>query len=79
MWEIIQDLVRDGDTIFLTTQYLAEADQLADRIAVMDNGKIVAGLLMGTPVNDNAMNAIVWCVGHLWSRRAFEKDRNDDD
>jgi ABC-2 type transport system ATP-binding protein len=46
MWQIIQDLVRDGVTIFLTTQYLAEADELADRIAVMDNGKIVAE---GTP------------------------------
>ena len=38
MWQIIRDLVADGVTIFLTTQYLDEADQLADRIAVLDQG-----------------------------------------
>ncbi|MEU8530040.1 ATP-binding cassette domain-containing protein [Streptomyces sp. NPDC048629] len=42
MWEIIRGLVADGVTIFLTTQYLEEADQLADRIAVLDRGRIVA-------------------------------------
>jgi ABC-2 type transport system ATP-binding protein len=42
MWQIIRELVAGGVTIFLTTQYLEEADQLADRIAVLDNGKIVA-------------------------------------
>ncbi len=43
MWQIIHDLVdQDGATIFLTTQYLEEADQLADRIAVLDHGRIVA-------------------------------------
>jgi len=42
MWEIIRDLVARGTTIFLTTQYLDEADQLADRIAVLDGGKLVA-------------------------------------
>ena len=42
MWQIIRDLVANGVTIFLTTQYLEEADQLADRIAVLDHGKLVA-------------------------------------
>jgi ABC-2 type transport system ATP-binding protein len=42
MWEIVRRLVADGVTIFLTTQYLDEADELADRIAVLDHGKIVA-------------------------------------
>jgi len=42
MWQIIRDLVADGVTILLTTQYLEEADQLADRIAVLDRGKLVA-------------------------------------
>jgi ABC-2 type transport system ATP-binding protein len=42
MWEIIRELVADGVTIFLTTQYLDEADQLADRIAVLDQGHLVA-------------------------------------
>jgi ABC-2 type transport system ATP-binding protein len=46
MWDIIRELVADGVTIFLTTQYLEEADQLADRIAVLDNGRLVAE---GTP------------------------------
>jgi ABC-2 type transport system ATP-binding protein len=46
LWQIIRDLVADSVTIFLTTQYLEEADQLADRIAVLDNGKLVAE---GTP------------------------------
>jgi len=42
MWEIIRQLAADGVTIFLNTQYLEEADQLADRIAVLDRGKLVA-------------------------------------
>ncbi|MBF6575468.1 ATP-binding cassette domain-containing protein [Nocardia farcinica] len=43
MWQIIADLVTDmGVTVFLTTQYLEEADQLADRIAVLNHGRIVA-------------------------------------
>jgi ABC-2 type transport system ATP-binding protein len=42
MWQIVRDLVAGGVTIFLTTQYLEEADELADRIAVLDHGKIVA-------------------------------------
>jgi ABC-2 type transport system ATP-binding protein len=42
MWQIIRDLVAHGVTVFLTTQYLEEADQLADRIAVLDHGRLVA-------------------------------------
>jgi ABC-2 type transport system ATP-binding protein len=42
MWQIIRDLAAAGVTILLTTQYLDEADQLADRIAVLDQGRIVA-------------------------------------
>ena len=42
MWEVIRELARDGVTIFLTTQYLEEADELADRIAVLDEGWLVA-------------------------------------
>ncbi|HXW95850.1 MAG TPA: ATP-binding cassette domain-containing protein [Nitrososphaerales archaeon] len=42
MWDIIRHLVSTGSTIVLTTQYLDEADQLADRVAVIDHGKIVA-------------------------------------
>jgi len=46
MWQVIRDLAADGVTILLTTQYLEEADQLADRIALLDRGHIVAE---GTP------------------------------
>ena len=46
MWQIIRDLVAGGVTIFLTTQYLDEADKLADRVAVLDRGRLVAE---GTP------------------------------
>jgi ABC-2 type transport system ATP-binding protein len=46
MWQIVRDLVATGVTIFLTTQYLEEADRLAHRIAVLDHGSIVA---LGTP------------------------------
>ena len=46
MWDIVRELVAAGTTILLTTQYLEEADELADRIAVLDRGTIVAD---GTP------------------------------
>jgi ABC-2 type transport system ATP-binding protein len=42
MWDIVRQLVADGTTLLLTTQYLDEADQLADRIAVIDGGKVIA-------------------------------------
>ncbi|KAB1986537.1 ATP-binding cassette domain-containing protein [Streptomyces triticiradicis] len=42
MWDTVRSLVAGGTTVFLTTQYLEEADQLADRIAVLDKGRIVA-------------------------------------
>jgi len=42
MWEFIRNSVRKGTTVLLTTQYLDEADQLADRIAVIDRGRVVA-------------------------------------
>jgi ABC-2 type transport system ATP-binding protein len=46
MWDIVRGLVADGVTLFLTTQYLEEADDLADRVAVLDHGRIIAE---GTP------------------------------
>jgi ABC-2 type transport system ATP-binding protein len=42
VWQIIRALVADGTTVLLTTQYLEEADQLADRIAVIDHGRVIA-------------------------------------
>jgi oleandomycin transport system ATP-binding protein len=46
VWEIVRGLVADGVTVLLTTQYLEEADQLADEIAVVDHGRVIA---TGTP------------------------------
>ena len=46
LWEVLRGLVRDGTTLLLTTQYLEEADQLADDIVVIDRGKVIAA---GTP------------------------------
>ena len=42
VWEIVRGMVAEGTTVLLTTQYLDEADQLADRIAVIDHGKVIA-------------------------------------
>jgi ABC transporter DrrB family efflux protein len=42
IWTIVRELVRDGTTLLLTTQYLEEADELADRIAVIDHGRVIA-------------------------------------
>lgn len=46
MWDTIRNLVKHGSTVFLTTQYLEEADTLADRVAVIDHGKLIR---IGTP------------------------------
>jgi len=43
MWDVIRELVREGTTLLLTTQYLDEADELADEIVVIDRGKVIAG------------------------------------
>src|SRR5437588_11915762 len=42
LWEVIEDLVEEGTTLLLTTQYLEEADRLADTIAVIDRGHVIA-------------------------------------
>jgi ABC-2 type transport system ATP-binding protein len=47
LWEVLRELVADGTTLLLTTQYLEEADQLADNIVVIDHGRVIAE---GTPL-----------------------------
>jgi ABC-2 type transport system ATP-binding protein len=58
LWEVLRGLVRDGTTLLLTTQYLEEADHLADEIIVIDKGKVIAA---GTPtqLKDEAGRAAV--------------------
>ncbi len=48
MWEILDDLHTDGQTILLTTHYMEEADQLCKRVAIIDHGKVLA---LDTPEN----------------------------
>ncbi len=66
MWDIIKKLLADGATILLTTQYLDEADQLADRIVVIDGGKVIAE---GTP------NALKQKVGNDRLELSFHDDK----
>ena len=64
LWEVLRDLVRDGTTLLLTTQYLEEADQLADQIVVIDHGKVIAA---GTPLElkqQSGAAALVVTVSH---------------
>ncbi len=65
LWEVLRELVADGTTLLLTTQYLEEADQLADRIVVIDHGRIIA---QGTPLelkDQSGKAALVVTVSHV--------------
>jgi ABC-2 type transport system ATP-binding protein len=70
VWEIVRALVAGGTTVLLTTQYLDEADQLADRIAVIDRGKVIAE---GTPAELKASVG----SGALHVRLHNPEDRSD--
>jgi hypothetical protein len=75
MWQIVRDLVAGGVTIFLTTQYLEEADRLASRIAVLDGGRIVAE---GTPDELKRLvpgGRAAFTDGELSGRPAFDGAR----
>ncbi|MET1058312.1 MAG: ATP-binding cassette domain-containing protein [Nocardioides sp.] len=64
LWDVLRQLVRDGTTLLLTTQYLEEADQLADRIVVIDHGRVIAE---GTPLelkDSSGAAALVVTVSH---------------
>jgi ABC-2 type transport system ATP-binding protein len=63
-WEIVRELVAEGATVILTTQHLEEADRLADRIAVLDHGRVV---VQGTPTTE-APNSWRACAAALRRR-----------
>jgi ABC-2 type transport system ATP-binding protein len=73
LWDVLRDLVRDGTTLLLTTQYLDEADQLADDIVVIDHGRIIA---QGTPLElknqSGAASLVVTVSRHDQVRQAAE-------
>lgn len=73
LWEVLRDLVREGTTLLLTTQYLDEADQLADQICVIDHGRIIA---QGTPLElknqSGATSLVVTVSRHDEVSRAAE-------
>jgi len=69
MWAVIRELAASGATILLTTQYLEEADQLADRIAIIDHGKIIS---QGTP------NELKAQLGETYFEMALEEAADSD-
>ncbi|MFF5323767.1 ATP-binding cassette domain-containing protein [Janibacter hoylei] len=73
LWEVLRDLVREGTTLLLTTQYLDEADQLADQVCVIDHGRIIA---QGTPLElknqSGATSLVVTVSRHDEVSRAAE-------
>ncbi len=85
LWELVGDLVDTGATVLLTTQYLEEADQLADRIAVIDHGRLVSE---GTPdqLKDRVGGAVLELTvpdGHRararWALRTMQAEDPADD
>jgi ABC-2 type transport system ATP-binding protein len=72
MWEVIRNLVREGTTLLLTTQYLEEADALADLIAVVDHGTIIArgtADQLKSQVGGERVEVVVRDVGHIADAR----------
>ncbi|MFA6576746.1 MAG: ATP-binding cassette domain-containing protein [Nocardioides sp.] len=82
LWQIVRELLADGVTIFLTTQYLEEADQLADTVGLLDDGRLVAE---GTPAELKAQaggetldDVFLALTGHAATPRK-EDDETDDE
>ncbi len=72
LWDVLRELVADGTTLLLTTQYLEEADQLADQIVVIDRGRVIAA---GTPLelkDQSGKASIVLTVSHAQDLPAAE-------
>ncbi|MBE1486350.1 ATP-binding cassette domain-containing protein [Plantactinospora soyae] len=78
MWQVITDLAGSGVTVFLTTQYLEEADRLADRIAVLDDGRVVAEdspAQLKTRFADQRLDLTLTSAAHYDSIAGYLRDR----
>ncbi len=72
LWDVLRELVADGTTLLLTTQYLEEADQLADQVVVIDRGRVIAA---GTPLelkDQSGRASLVLTVSHAVDLAAAE-------
>lgn len=91
LWEFLRELVAGGTTVLLTTQYLEEADELADRIAVIDSGKIIAkgtadelkerlggDVLFAAPVNRAQIDDVKRIVGALGAGSPWVDERTGE-
>jgi len=87
LWQLVRDLAAEGTTVLLTTQYLDEADQLADRIAVIDHGRLLTegtatelkdrtgGSVVELTVPTGQQEATLTALASLTARRAADRDR----
>lgn len=91
LWEFLRELVDGGTTVLLTTQYLEEADELADQIAVIDSGKIIADgtaddlkgmlggdVLMASPADPAQIPAVASIIGALGSGEPWIDERKGE-
>jgi len=91
LWDFLRELVDAGTTVLLTTQYLEEADELADRIAVIDHGKIIAegtaddlkgmlggDVLMASPADPEQIPAVAAIIGALGSGDPWIDERKGE-
>jgi ABC-2 type transport system ATP-binding protein len=82
MWETIQDLVRGGSTVLLTTQYMEEADRLADEVVVIDRGRMIAQGppdQLKTKIGGERIEVVLADSAHIPAARALLSELSSDE